>query len=77
SAIFSFTFMVRHEGMKEKKEDIHYLTRELHAKNIQKIGSKVTICAPWSTVTIVHIYNNLRSVFHHFLLLFLTESGIF
>ncbi|MFG7629923.1 hypothetical protein ACG0VW_26185, partial [Klebsiella pneumoniae] len=32
SAIFSFTFMVRHEGMKEKKEDIHYLTRELHAK---------------------------------------------
>lgn len=32
SAIFSFTFMVRHEGRKEKKEDIHYFTRELHAK---------------------------------------------
>jgi hypothetical protein len=24
--------MVRHEGMKEKKEGIHYMTRELHAK---------------------------------------------
>lgn len=31
--------------MKEKKEDIHYFTRELHAKYIQKIGCKVTICA--------------------------------
>ena len=33
SAIFSFAFMVRQEGMKEKKEGIHYMTRELHAKN--------------------------------------------
>ncbi|MEZ2654290.1 hypothetical protein ACBQ65_12335 [Escherichia coli] len=33
SAIFSFAFMVRQEGMKEKKEGIHYMTRELHAIN--------------------------------------------
>ncbi|HDT6083826.1 TPA: hypothetical protein QHB98_003405 [Citrobacter braakii] len=33
SAIFSFAFMVRYEGMKEKKEGIHYMTRELHTKN--------------------------------------------
>ncbi|WP_207304401.1 hypothetical protein, partial [Klebsiella pneumoniae] len=43
----------------------------------RRLGVKLLYVPPWSTVTIVHIYNNLRSVFHHFLLLFLTESGIF
>lgn len=32
SAIFSFAFMVRHEGKKQKKENIPYITNELHMK---------------------------------------------
>ena len=46
-------------------------------KTIQQIESKVLYVPPLLTLTIVYIYNNLRSLFHDFPLPFSTESGIF